>query len=504
MSDRIGGHVRAAVIGCGFGGLGAAVRLRREGVNSLAVLETAGSLGGTWRENTYPGAACDIPSHLYSYSFAPNPRWPRVFAAQRDILAYLERVADRFDVRRHIHLNTTVTAARWQPEHTRWHLTTDRGELTADVLVTAAGMHSAPKIPDIPGLDTFPGAAFHSACWDHERALAGRRVAVVGTGASATQIVPALQPTVRRVTLFQRSAPWVLPKFDRPYPRAEQWLYERLPLLRLAQRGRFWAVGEVRSDLLTRRLRQLALAEKLVAAHLRLGVKDPELRRKLTPDHRMGCKRVTFSNTFYPAVAQQNVEVVASGLARVEGSTLIGQDGSTHEADTIVFATGFHNVGRPITRRIAAADGTTLAEAWDKGGGIRALRGTTMTGFPNLLMMGGPQAVSSSSSKVLMIEAQLSYLADFLHRLDELAEPGGEPGGVALDPSPDALRVWNARMRGKLARTVWETGCDSPYLDDEGRDVTHWPGTTTEFRRATRRVDLAEYRVVRAVREPVR
>ncbi|WP_259453738.1 flavin-containing monooxygenase [Streptomyces ginkgonis] len=498
MTDQVGGHVRAAVIGCGFGGLGAAVRLRREGVRDLLVLEAAGSLGGTWRENTYPGAACDIPSHLYSYSFAPNPHWPRAFAAQPDILAYLERVADTFGVRPHLRLHTTVTAARWQPERARWHLTTNRGELTADLLVTAAGMHSAPKIPDIPGLDTFPGTHFHSACWDHDQDLTGRRVAVVGTGASATQIVPALQPAVRQVLLFQRHAPWVLPKFDRPYPRAERRLYDRLPALRLLQRGRFWAVGEVRSDLLTRRLRQLTLAEKLVAGHLRLAVRDPDLRRKLRPDYRMGCKRVTFSNTFYPALGKENVELIASGLARVEGSTLIGQDGSRHEADTIVFATGFHNVGRPITRRIAAADGTTLAEAWDKTGGIRALRGTTMDGFPNLLMMGGPQAVSSSSSKVLMIEAQLDYLGDYVRHLDRLGGPGG---GVALDPEPGAVRAWNATMRRKLTRTVWETGCDSPYLDHEGRDVTHWPGTTTAFRRATRQVDLGEYRVVRAVRE---
>lgn len=499
MTEPVGGHVRVAVIGCGFAGLGAAVRLRREGVTQIAILERASSLGGVWRDNTYPGCACDIPSHLYSYSYAPNPRWPRVFSSQQDIRDYLEQVADDFDVRRHIHLDTDVLAARWQPEHARWHVETSRGELTAAILVTATGMHSAPKIPDIPGLDTFPGHYFHSTEWDHGYDMAGKRIAVVGTGTSAAQFIPAIQPSVARLTLFQRHPAWLLPKFDRPHAPAEQWLYEHVPPLRLLMRGRAWAFGEFRSKLFTQWLHELRLVETAVAIQLRLAVKDPALRAKLTPDYRLGCKRVVLSNSYYHALTKPNVDV-APGLARIEGSTLIAQDGTAHEADAIVFATGFRVVGRPITYRIAAADGTSLGDAWRGDGGIQALRGTTVAGYPNLLMLVGPNTTTSTSSKVLMIEAQLNYLANFVRKLDALAGPGG--GGIALEPDPEAMRVWNERLRSRLKPTVWETGCSSPYLDYDGHggDATHWPGTTRTFRRTTQRVDLDEYQVVRADR----
>ncbi|NEB03156.1 NAD(P)/FAD-dependent oxidoreductase [Streptomyces sp. SID13726] len=484
-------HVRVAVVGSGFGGLGAAVRLRREGVTDFVVLERAGSVGGTWRDNSYPGCACDVPSHLYSFSFAPNPEWPRTFSGQEHIRAYLEHVADVFRLRPHIRLNSEVLKMTWDSEKLRWDIETSSGKLSADLVVSATGPLSDPRIPDIPGLDSFPGKVFHSARWDHDHDLRGKRVAMVGTGASAIQIVPAIQPLARKVTLFQRTPPWVMPRMDRAISGAERWLHRQLPFTTQARRGLLWGIRELQVQAFTKHPNELGAVEQLAKRNMARAIKDPALRAKLTPDYRIGCKRILLSSTYYPAIAQPNVDVVASGLSRVDGSTVTAADGTEAEVDVIVFGTGFHVTDMPIADRVVGADGRTLAEAWE-GSGMEALRGASAAGFPNWLTIIGPNTGLGNSSMILMIESQLNYLADFVRQLDVLG------GRAALDARPSAVRAWNHRVQERMKRTVWNTGgCTSWYLDAKGRNTTVWPGTTTEFRRATRRVDLAEYTVLR-------
>ncbi|MEV6808373.1 NAD(P)/FAD-dependent oxidoreductase [Streptomyces sp. NPDC051132] len=483
-------HVRVAVIGSGFGGLGAAVRLRREGITDFVVLERAGSVGGTWRDNSYPGCACDVPSHLYSFSFAPNPDWPRTFSGQRHIRAYLEHVTDLFGLRPHLRLDSEVTLMTWDTDNLWWTIETTRGTLRADVVVSATGPLSDPKIPGIPGLESFPGKVFHSARWDHDYDLRGKRVAMVGTGASAIQIVPAIQPQVGRLTLFQRTPPWVMPRVDRAISGAERWLHRRLPVTAQARRGLLWGLRELQVQAFTKHPEELGLVEQLARRNMARAVKDPALRAKLTPDYRIGCKRILLSNAYYPALARPNVDVVASGLGEVRGSTLVAADGTEAEADVIVFGTGFHVTDMPIAERVVGAEGVTLAESWKDG--MRALRGASAAGFPNFLTIIGPNTGLGNSSMILMIESQLNYLADYLRQLRVLG------GRAALDARPGAVDSWNDRVQERMKRTVWNTGgCTSWYLDPSGRNTTIWPGTTTEFRRATRRVDLAEYEVVR-------
>ncbi|MDK9495715.1 NAD(P)/FAD-dependent oxidoreductase [Streptomyces katrae] len=488
-------HVRVAVVGSGFGGLGAAVRLRREGITDFVVLERADSVGGTWRDNSYPGCACDVPSHLYSFSFAPNPDWPRTFSGQPAIRAYLERVADTFGLRPHIRLGHEVLMMRWDERELRWEIETSAGSLTADVVVSATGPLSDPKTPEIPGLAEFPGKVFHSARWDHDYDLGGKRVAVVGTGASAIQIVPAIAPRTARLTLFQRTPPWVMPRTDRAISTAERWLHRQLPFTQSARRGLLWGIRELQVSAFTKRPNQLGLIESLAKANMARSIKDPQLRAKLTPSYRIGCKRILLSSEYYPALARPDVDVVASGLKEIRGSVLVAADGTETEVDAIIFGTGFHVTDMPIAERVVGADGQTLADAWKDG--MQALRGATAAGFPNWMTIIGPNTGLGNSSMILMIESQLNYMADYLRQLS-LLDGSGRGGRTALAVRPSAVNQWNRRVQARMERTVWNTGgCTSWYLDAQGRNTTVWPGTTGEFRRATLTVDLAEYEVVR-------
>ncbi|MGW2472841.1 flavin-containing monooxygenase [Streptomyces sp. NPDC001665] len=484
-------HVRVAVIGSGFGGLGAAVRLRREGITDFVVLERAGSVGGTWRDNSYPGCACDVPSHLYSFSFAPNPEWPRTFSGQEHIRAYLEHVADTFGLRAHLRLNHEVKQMRWDNDELHWVIDSAGGTtIVADVVVSATGPLSDPKTPDIPGLADFPGKVFHSARWDHDADLTGKRVAMIGTGASAIQIVPAIQPKVGKLTLFQRTPPWVMPRMDRKISGLERKLHRALPATGTARRGLLWGIRELQVSAFTKHPDQLGLVERIAKSNMARAVKDPALRAKLTPSYRIGCKRILLSSTYYPALAQPNVDVVASGLAEVRGSTVVASDGTETEVDAIIFGTGFHVTDMPIAERVVGADGITLTESWKDG--MQALRGASAAGFPNWMTIIGPNTGLGNSSMILMIESQLNYMADYLRQLNLLG------GRAALDARPSAVNTWNRRVQERMKRTVWNTGgCNSWYLDANGRNTTVWPGTTSEFRRATRTVDLSEYQVLR-------
>ena len=483
------GHVRVAIIGAGLGGIGVGIRLRGAGVSDFVILERADSVGGTWRDNTYPGCACDIPSHLYSFSFAPNPDWSHSFSRQPEIWRYLEDVTDRYGLRRHLVFGTEVIRADWEAGPARWRLRTSRGEITADVLISASGPLSEPSLPDVPGLAEFSGEVFHSARWNHDFDLAGKRVAVVGTGASSVQIVPEIQPLVQHLVLFQRTPAWVVPRRDRTITEFEKRLYRQVPAAQRLARLGIYVSRESLVGGFTKRPAILKAAQRMALRNLARSIPDPGLRAKLTPDYVMGCKRILISSDFYPALREPNVQVVASGLAKVDGNTLTAKDGTSCEVDAIILATGFHAVDAPIADRIHGADGTSLAQSW--AGDMRALRGTTIAGFPNLCLVIGPNTGLGHNSMIYMIESQLNYILDYLDTLDRT-------GAAAMDTRPGAQQRWCDDVERRMASTVWTTGgCVSWYLNAAGRNPTLWPGSTIGFRRATRRVDPAEYELIR-------
>lgn len=477
-------HFRIAIIGSGFGGLGTAIRLRQRGLHDFVVFERAEDVGGVWRDNRYPGCACDVQSHLYSFSFAPNPHWTRRFSPQPEIWEYLRRCAAEFGILPHVRLGHEVRHASWDDGAARWRLETSRGAFSADVLVAAPGALSEPRIPDLPGLDTFHGPVLHSARWDERVSLEGKRVAVVGTGASAIQIVPAIQPIVRTLVLFQRTAPWVTPRRDRPIgPRLHAAL-ERLPSLRRAVRGALYGFRELfglgfRHPWLNRLLERVALA------HLRRQVADPALRAKLTPTYRMGCKRILVSDDFYPAVTRPNVTLVDHRVVAVRPRAVVAADGAEHPADVLVLATGFHVTDFPFASGIIGRGGRTLAGVW--GPSPREHVGTTVGGFPNLFVLQGPNTGLGHSSVLLMIEAQIEHVLGALRHMDA-------HGLAAIEPTPEAQAAFVAAVDRDMARTVWVTGgCRSWYLDETGRNATLWPGSIASFRRRVAPFHPAEY-----------
>jgi cation diffusion facilitator CzcD-associated flavoprotein CzcO len=483
-------HVRVAVVGAGFSGLATAIRLKRDGDDDFCVIERGDDVGGTWRDNSYPGCACDVPSHLYSFSFAPNPDWTRSFSAQPEIQAYIQRTARETGVLPHIHFRTELLEASWDAAERRWHIRTDRGGFTAEVLVVGAGPLSEPTLPDIPGLDRFAGTTFHSATWRHDHDLSGERVAVIGTGASAIQFVPHVQRNAAHLRLFQRTAPWVLPRRDRPIGTLERGLYRTVPLARKALRGGIYALRESWLVGFTMKPQIMALAEKQALGMLRKHVQDPELRDKLTPTYRLGCKRVLISNDYYPALAQPDVDVETDKIVEVTEREIVTADGSRHEVDTIIFGTGFHVTDHPIAGRIRGRDGRTLAEHWADGG-MRALHGVTVAGFPNLFYLVGPNTGTGNTSIIFMAEAQVEYLLSALSQLDA-------QGLATMEPRPEVQHEYTERIQEQLQGTVWNSGgCASWYLDANGRNTTLWPTFTFRFRRELRHCDLSEYRAER-------
>lgn len=482
-------EVGIAIVGTGFGGLGAAIRLREAGFDDLVVLERAGSVGGTWRANTYPGCACDVPSNLYSFSFAPNPSWTNGFSSQPEIRSYLEQVADRYKLRPLIRFDTTVLDARWDPAARRWRLTTSRGEVAARILIGATGPLADPSVPDIPGIADFPGPVLHTGAWDEDVDLTGKRVAVIGTGASAIQLVPAIADRVSELTLFQRTPAWVMARRDRTLTSAEHWLYRHLPAAQKVARLGLYLSREATVGAFTKHPQLLRRAQALAKRNLTKAIADPDLRARLTPDYVMGCKRVLLSNTYYPALAKPTTRLIDSGLARIEGNTLISADGRSAEVDVLAFATGFHTTDLPVAEHIHNGRGQSLAEVW--AGDMSALRGTTVSGFPNLCFVIGPNTGLGHNSMVHVIESQLSYIVGYVRELRDLERAGRTP---VLDARTEAQRRWNTTVAKRMERTVWSTGgCVSWYQNAAGRNPTLWPASTITFRRATRRIDPAEY-----------
>jgi cation diffusion facilitator CzcD-associated flavoprotein CzcO len=480
-------HHGVAIVGAGFSGMGMAIKLLESGRDDFVILERSDEVGGTWQANTYPGCQCDVPSNLYSFSFAPNPNWSQTFPLQAEIWEYLRGIADRYGLRSHIRLGCELTGAEWDEDAGLWRIETSSGSLTAGVLVAAMGGLSEPSIPDLPGIDRFGGAAFHTAHWDHDRELAGRSVAVVGTGASAVQIVPRLQREVGSLKVFQRTPAWLFPHPGRDVRPRERSLFRRLPAVQRAIRtGLQWG-REV--FLLPFRLPAFRWIPKRIASrHLAAQVADPVLRERLTPDFEVGCKRIMLSNDYYPALQQPNVELVTEAVVEVRPHAVVTADGREHEVDTIVWGTGFRATAMPIGERLRGRGGRLLGDVWREDG-MTALRGTTFAGFPNLFMLVGPNTGLGHTSILLMIEAQLAYVMGALRAIDER-------GLATVEPRPEAQARFNEGLQSAMKRSVWtDGGCSSWYLDAHGANRVIWPGTTHSFRQATSRFDPAEYDV---------
>lgn len=473
------------IIGAGPSGIGAAVRLLRAGRRDLLVLEKGSSPGGTWRENHYPGVACDVPSTLYSYSFAPKPDWSRAYADGPEIRRYIETVARDYGVEQHIRLGCTMLSARWDPGEARWLVDTTDGSFRARALISAAGPLHEPSIPDVPGLDAFAGAAFHTARWDHEHDLAGRCVAVVGTGASAIQVIPKIAPIARHLTVVQRTPPWVLPKPDHAIHPLEQAVLRHVPGVQAALRQVLYHGFEL-VQLAQRHPQVMRQIQRLAELHLRLRVRDRTLREALTPSFVLGCKRILMSNSYYSALQRENVTVVPHALTRLNRRSIRTADGTTHRAETVIFATGFEATDPPIAKHVRDADNRTLASIWN--GSPTAYRGTMAAGFPNLFFLIGPNTGNGHSSAFVVLEAQL----DLIVRVLDAADAPGR--GVALAPTPEAQDAWDADVQAALQGTVWNVGgCDSWYIDNQGRNSTIYPWTTIDLRRRCRQLILDDF-----------
>lgn len=488
-------QVTIAIVGTGFSGLGTAIRLRQAGRTDFCVLERADDVGGTWRDNTYPGAACDVPSRLYSFSFRLNPDWTRTYSPQPEIQSYLRSCARDFGVLPYIHFGAELQAAAWDDTARHWKLETARGPLVAECLVLGTGALVEPALPAIPGLESFTGTLFHSARWNHGHDLTGRRVGVIGTGASAIQFVPQVRKAAGHVTVFQRTPAWIIPRPDRAVTGTERWVYRNVPGVHRAARAGVYAVMESRALGFVVNRKLMAPIEKMARVHLERKVPDPGLRAKLTPRYNIGCKRILVSNDFYPAMSSPNVSLVTSSIAEIGPTYVRTADGARHEIDTLILGTGFRVTDNPGFSRIRGRGGQTLAEAWAPGG-MRAYLGTTVRDFPNLFLLLGPNTGIGHTSAVFMIECQIGLVTGALEHMRR-------NGVSVLEVRPEVEAAYNRELREKSMRTVWTSGCHSWYLDSAGRNTVLWPDLTYKFAARTRRFRPADYELTSRTSTPV-
>jgi cation diffusion facilitator CzcD-associated flavoprotein CzcO len=478
---------RVAIIGAGFAGLGMGCYLQRAGLQQFTIFEKGTDVGGVWRENTYPGAACDVPSHLYSFSFARHYDWSHKHAPQAEILSYLREVVRRHGLTGRIRFGREATTAVFDEDRHRWTLGfTDGSREEADVLITAVGQLHRPKYPEIPGRETFEGTAFHSASWDHGYDFTGRTVAVLGTGSSAVQIVPAIAGRVKRLHLFQRSPGWVVPRGDRPYRAWERRLLGRVPLLRDADRLRTFCLFELLNSALQGNRLGAALMRHHLAGVISAQVPDPDLRRLLTPDYPVGCKRVVVSDDWLPTLGQPHVEVVGDPIQEITATGLTTVDGRHREVEAIIYATGFTATEFLAPMRVSGAGGRWLDEVWR--GGAEAYRGVAVAGFPNLFLLYGPNSNLGIGSIVYVLERQQRYVTECLRRLQER-------GATRIEVLPEAQRAFNEALQARSRRTAFEGGCTSWYRTADGRNTNNWAGLAVAYARALRRVRLADFNV---------
>ncbi|MGH8355267.1 MAG: flavin-containing monooxygenase [Pseudomonas sp.] len=484
-------HSKIAIIGSGFSGLGMAIRLQQQGEHDFHLYEKEGGVGGTWRVNHYPGCACDVQSHLYSFSFEPNPDWTRMFARQPEIRAYLESCAQKHGLLEKTQLNSEITRLAWDDQSGLWHLHDAQGNhYTAQAVISGMGGLSTPAYPQLPGIERFAGKLFHSQQWDHGYDLAGKRVAVIGTGASAIQFVPQIQPQVARLDLYQRTPPWIMPKPDRPISAGERSLFRRFPILQKLWRTLIYSILESRVIGFAMHPGLMKLAQRMAVAHIHRQVKDPALRRLLTPDYTLGCKRVLIADDYYPALTQANAALVTAGIREVRERSIVDADGQEREVDAIIFGTGF-TANDPIPRGVVfGRGGIDLLDTWKQG--PEAYKGTTTSGFPNLFFLMGPNTGLGHNSMVYMIESQIAYVLGALKLLQDR-------GLQSLEVKAEEQARYNQRMHSQLGKAIWSVGgCNSWYLNPvSGRNNTLWPGFTWRFRLLTRRFDPAAYHLSR-------
>ncbi len=483
-----GGHMGTpsiAIIGTGFGGLGMAIRLKQAGIESFTIYEKADGVGGTWRDNVYPGAACDVPSHLYSFSFERNPRWSRHYSPQPEILAYLEHCAEAYDLGPHLRFGTEITAARFDETTRQWTLETAGGdEVIVDIVVSGLGQLNRPALPAIPGRDSFAGTSFHSARWDHGHDLAGRRVAVIGNGASAVQFVPHVADAAAAVTIFQRSANWVVPKHDKEYHPFTQRVFAAFPSVDRTLRTLIYLSLEARFLAFLQGSKAAAMAEKQAMTYLHESFADPDLRAALTPDYPISCKRILISNDYYPALAREHVSVVTDHIEQIVPEGIVTADGTVHEVDTIIYGTGFQATSFLSPLRITGTGGLDLGDVWHDG--AEAYLGMTVTGFPNLFMLYGPNTNLGHNSIVFMIERQVDYVVACVRKMQ--AE-----GWATLNVRRPVMDAYNRDLQAKVGRTAWGAGCDSWYKTAAGKVTNNWPNFTMRYWLATKRPRFAAY-----------
>ncbi|GAA3238618.1 NAD(P)/FAD-dependent oxidoreductase [Actinocorallia longicatena] len=469
------------IIGAGFAGLGMAIRLRKQGFDDFVILEKSHAVGGTWWDNTYPGCACDVPSPMYSYSFELNKNWSRLFAPQPEIQKYLAACAEKYDLQRYIRFGTKVDSLDWDDAGEHWNVRLGDGDtLTPRAVISGMGALHIPSHPTIQGMADFKGTVFHSAEWDHSYDMAGKRVAVIGTGASAIQFVPQIAKKAAKLTLFQRTAPWIQPKPDIPMPGAF-----KLPgAARFVRNAVYWAL-EARAVGFALDPRLSAPQKTIAIRHIQRQVKDPELRAKVTPDYTIGCKRVLLSNDYYPALSRANVDLRTEGIAEIREHSIVTVDGEEIEVDAIVYGTGFKVVDAMAEWHISGRDGVKLQEAWAEG--IEAHHGVTLPGFPNFFMLLGPNTGLGHNSVVFMIEVQVAHILSCLKLLSDRK-------ATTIEPRPEAMRAYNDKMHRRLRRAVWnEGGCNSWYLDEQGVNRSIWPGFTFEYWAGSKTAKPADY-----------
>ncbi|AYV56874.1 NAD(P)/FAD-dependent oxidoreductase [Leptospira kmetyi] len=481
----------AVIVGTGFAGLGMGIRLKQAGIHSFVILEQAEGVGGTWRDNHYPGAACDVQSHLYSFSFERNPNWSRMYGLQSEILNYLNHCTDKYDLRSHIHFNNSVNSAVFDERSGLWHVTSINGNsYKCRSFINGSGGLSRPVLPDIPGLKKFKGKMFHSARWDHSYDLKNKTVAVIGTGASAIQIVPAIQPNVKKLHLFQRTAPWVIAKPDRAISKGERWLFRIFPpaqwLFRLAI---YWML-EFRVIAFTIHPGLMKALEFFAKGYIKKQVKNPELRQKVTPNFTIGCKRVLISNEYYGALQKPNVTVITTPIQEIRENGIVTQDGVEHPIDALILATGFQAAEAMAPFELKGLGGLDLNDAWKNG--AEAYLGTTVSGFPNLFLIVGPNTGLGHSSMVLMIESQINYTLQCILSLRKKRLK-------FINVLKEAQDKYNQSIQKRLEKSIWNTGgCVSWYRTKSGKNTTLWPGFTFEFRLKTKSVNLSHYEVAKS------
>lgn len=467
------------IVGAGLAGIGAAIMLARAGYIHITLLERSDRIGGVWNHNTYPGASADVPAHLYEFSFSLNPRWARRYASQREIQAYIEDVAKTHGVLELVRLGIEVTGARWSDDSQQWTLQTNAGPVVGDVLIAACGQLSIPRIPDLPGMASFAGETFHTARWRHNVDLAGRRVALVGTGPSAIQVAPAIQPIVRQLDIYQRSPGWTLPKMDFTYSRRSRWWYEHAPLLQRLDRTMTFAIMEVGAVGMTRLSWLLTPLRAVAQRRINKAIADRDLRRKVTPEDAMGCKRLLLTDDWYSTLTATNVELITDPLAEVKRDRVVTANRCERVTDVLILATGFktHEFVAPMD--ITGAGGQTLASVWAEV--PRAYLGITVPGFPNMFLLHGPNTNGGTGSAIYMIEAMARHI---VLALDAMVARSAR----SIEISSHAAVQFERELRGALDRTVWNTGCTNWYVDDAGNNASQWPWLSTEYRRRTGRV----------------